>query len=121
LDTDIKGARAANMPSLQVLTGVDGILDAYAAPPAHRPCFLGRDLGALAVPHPAPTKQDDRWYVRDAVAWVDAGELRVEGAFGPDGLDGARAACAAGWEAADTGHLPTLGGTDQNPVPWAHE
>lgn len=119
LDTDIKGARAANMPSLQVLTGVDGVLDAYAAPPAHRPSFLGRDLGALAVPHPAPLKKEGRWHVREAVAWAQAGSLRVEGDFGPDGLDGARAACAAGWEAADAGKPLILEGNDTSGVPWA--
>lgn len=121
LDTDIKGARAAQMPSLQVLTGVDGVLDAYAAPPAHRPSFIGRDLGALAVPHPEPQKQGDRWHVRDAAAWADGEELRVEGDFGPDGLDGARAALAAGWEAADAGRPMALEGTTESGVSWAHE
>ena len=120
LDTDIKGARAANMPSLQVLTGVDGVLDAYAAPPAHRPSFLGTDLSALAVPHPAPSKVADRWHVRNAVAWANEGFWRVEGDLGPDGLDGARAACAAGWEAADAGQPLILESSDQSAVLWAH-
>lgn len=104
LDTDLKGARAADMPGLQVLTGVDGVREAILAPPAHRPSFLGRDLSALAVPHPAPVRDGDRWRVREASAWVTAGVLHVDEASpGPDGLDGARAACAAAWEAADAG------------------
>lgn len=104
LDTDLKGARAAGMPGLQVLTGVDGVSDAILAPPEHRPAFLGRDLSALAALHPAPRRDGDRWYVRAASAWIDAGQLRFDEAdAGPDGLDGARAACAAAWEAADAG------------------
>ena len=121
LDTDIKGARAANMPSLQVLTGVNDLLDAYAAPPAHRPSFIGHDLGALAVPHPSPHNSSERWHVRDAVAWVDGHTLRVEGDTGPDGLDGARAALAAGWEAADAGNAVSLEGASKSDVSWAHE
>lgn len=121
LDTDIKGARAANMPSLQVLTGVNDLLDAYAAPPAHRPSFVGRDLGALAVPHPTPKKRDGTWHVRGAHAAITAGELRVAGDFGPDGLDGARAALAAGWEAADAGSPVSLEGASESAVSWAYE
>lgn len=121
LDTDIKGARSANMPSLQVLTGVNDLLDAYAAPPAHRPSFIGRDLGALAVAHPAPHKSEGRWHVRDAIAWIDGQALHVDGDFGPDGLDGARVALAAGWEAADAGSPVSLEGASESHVSWAHE
>ncbi|MFN3866829.1 MAG: HAD-IIA family hydrolase [Demequina sp.] len=104
LDTDLKGARAAQMPGLQVLTGVDGVREAILAPPAHRPSFLGRDLTALAIAHPHPVRDGDRWRVRAATAWVDGTTLHVdESDAGPDGLDGARAACAAAWEAADSG------------------
>ncbi|MFW7414960.1 HAD-IIA family hydrolase [Demequina sp. SO4-18] len=105
LDTDLKGGRAAGFPGLLVLTGVDGVREAIMAPPTDRPSFLGRDLSALAVPHPAPVSEGDRWRVRGATAWVDGGELHVdESEAGPDGLDGARAACAAAWAAADAGH-----------------
>ncbi|MFW2514072.1 HAD-IIA family hydrolase [Demequina sp. SO4-13] len=104
LDTDLKGARAAGFPGLLVLTGVDGVREAILAPATERPSFLGRDLSALAVPHPAPERDGDRWRVRGATAWAAAGELRVDEAdAGPDGLDGARAACAAAWAAADEG------------------
>ncbi len=105
LDTDLKGARAAQMPGLQVLTGVDGIRDAILAPPEHRPSFLGRDLGALAVAHPIPERHGDRVTIGSSVAWVAAGRLHVEdsGNGSADGLDPARAACVAAWVAADYG------------------
>lgn len=121
LDTDIKGARAAKMPSLQVLTGVNDLLDAYAAPPAHRPSFVGRDLRALAAAHPAPVKRGEHWHVGEARAWIDGDALHVEGDYGPDGLDGARAALVAGWEAADEGRPVSLEGASQSDVSWAHE
>lgn len=121
LDTDLKGGRAADIPGLQVLTGVDGVREAILAPPAHRPSFLGRDLSALAVAHPAPGRQGDRWRVRDASAWVVGGVLHVdETSPGPDGLDGARAACAAAWEAADAGVPVTVESTPGVEVGSAH-
>lgn len=123
LDTDLKGARAAGYPGLQVLTGVDGVLDAILAPAEHRPSFLGLDLSALAMVHPEPSRHGDRWTVGSATAWVAAGRLHVEdsGDGTPDGLDPARAACAAAWATADYGRevdvetLPDLG------VPSSHE
>ncbi len=121
LDTDLKGARAAGMPGLQVMTGVDGVREAILAPPAHRPSFLGRDLSALADVHPAPEREGDRWRVRDAVAWVESGTLHVDEALpGPDGLDGARAACAAAWEALDAGGELTVVGTPGRQVGSEH-
>lgn len=50
LDTDIAGANAAGMSSLLVLTGVSTAEDLIAAPPAHRPTYVGADLRALAAP-----------------------------------------------------------------------
>ncbi|WP_084104059.1 HAD-IIA family hydrolase [Demequina sp. NBRC 110056] len=105
LDTDLKGARAAGYPGLQVLTGVDGVRDAILAPPEHRPSFLGLDLSALAFSHPAPTRHGDRWTVGSATSWVAGGRLHLEvdGTGTADGLDPARAACAAAWATADYG------------------
>lgn len=121
LDTDLKGARAAGMPGLHVLTGVNGVRDAILAPPEHRPSFLGRDLSALAAAHPRPMKDSGRWYVRASSAWVDGGVLHVdETDAGPDGLDGARAACAAAWEAADAGLDVEVESTPGRAVPSAH-
>ena len=50
LDTDIAGANAAGLDSLLVLTGVSGPDELVAAPPDHRPTFVGRDLSALVGP-----------------------------------------------------------------------
>jgi HAD superfamily hydrolase (TIGR01450 family) len=52
LDTDIEGATRSGIPSLLVLTGVTDWQDLLAAPPQHRPTYLGRDLRALLEPAP---------------------------------------------------------------------
>ena len=75
LDTDIAGANAAGMPSLLVLTGVSTAEDLVAAPPAHRPTYVGADLRALSAPAVAIT------------------EPRPLG----DGLDELRERCRAAW------------------------
>ena len=103
LDTDIAGAVAAEMPALLVLTGVSGPQDAFAAPPAHRPTYVGADLRALAEPH-VPLgelpREDGAWVLRGARATVDDGLVTTTGAAGDD-LDGlldqVRVALAAAW------------------------
>jgi HAD superfamily hydrolase (TIGR01450 family) len=52
LDTDIRGARAAGLPSLLVLSGVSGPADLLRAGPEMRPTYLGRDLRAIGFAHP---------------------------------------------------------------------
>ncbi|GMA37339.1 HAD-IIA family hydrolase [Demequina litorisediminis] len=100
LDTDLMGGNAAGFPGLLVLTGVNDGRDALLAPAGMRPSYIGRDLGCLAHPHPAPERDGDGWRVRNAFARVTAAQLEVSG----DGeLDRLRAACAATWEAADAG------------------
>jgi HAD superfamily hydrolase (TIGR01450 family) len=112
LDTDLKGARAANVPGLLVLTGVSTAADAVLAAREERPSFLGEDLGCLAHPHPAPVREGDVWIVGDNRAKVEGSRLVLEG---PSGIDRLRAACAAAWTAADEGRtidagsLPDLG------------
>jgi HAD superfamily hydrolase (TIGR01450 family) len=108
LDTDIAGARAAGIPSLLVLTGVSSPHDLLAAAPGSRPDYIGRDLGALQLPHAAPS-------VEAAVATAGAaraelrgdGRVRLDGDVdsGPDRLDGLRALCALAWaqEPGDSG------------------
>lgn len=49
LDTDIRAAGRAGLPSLLVLTGVSTVQDALDAAPADRPTVVGADLRALAV------------------------------------------------------------------------
>lgn len=112
LDTDLKGARAAGIPGLLVLTGVSDVHETLMAPPEHRPSFIGADLGALAEAHPQPTQDGAWWHVGQARAHVVEGRLMVDGG---DPMDRVRAACAATWAAVDAGQhvmvetLPHLG------------
>jgi len=122
LDTDLKGARAAGYPGLQVLTGVDGIRDAILAPPEHRPSFLGHDLRALALAHPEPSLDGDVWSVGAARARVVDGTLEILARDGgADGLDTARVACAAAWHSADAGTTVKVEGLGDVEVLSAHE
>ncbi len=117
LDTDLKGARAAGMPGLIVLTGVSSAADVVLAPADQRPSFIGEDLRCLADAHPAPTLVGTRWTVRDASAWVDGRRLEVEGT----GIDALRASCAAAWAAADSGVLVDAGTIPDFGVGSSHE
>jgi glycerol-1-phosphatase len=97
LDTDLEGARAADMPGLLVLTGITGITELVRCPPQARPDLVGRDLGALLAPHPEAVVDGGgigRCHAA-AVALRD-GALAVE-ETGEDALDLLRAACAAAW------------------------
>ena len=100
LDTDIEGATRVGCPSLLVLTGVTTPSALLAAPPQHRPSYLGRDLAALLQPHPAVAVGDDG-AVRCGTASVrtEGEELVLAGAT--DVLDGLRALAMASWLAAD--------------------
>lgn len=53
LDTDVEGAVRAGCDSLLVLTGVTDEAALLAAPEGRRPTYVGLDLRALLVPHPA--------------------------------------------------------------------
>jgi len=112
LDTDLKGARAAGIPGLLVLTGVSDVRETLMAPVEHRPSFIGADLGALAQAHPQPVQDGEWWHVGDARAHVVEGRLMVDGGTA---MDRVRAACCAAWAAADAGQhvivetLPHLG------------
>lgn len=99
LDTDLAGARAAGYPGLHVLTGVSSARDAVLARPGERPDYLGADLRALAEAHPLPARSGGWWECREAAARVVGDALEVRG----DGVDAARAACAAAWDAVDHG------------------
>lgn len=102
LDTDLAGARAGDMPGLHVLTGVSTARDAVLATPGERPHYLAADLRALLVPHPEPVVDGGWWVCRDAAARVADGRLELRGTPA-DPVDLVRAACAAAWDAADTG------------------
>jgi HAD superfamily hydrolase (TIGR01450 family) len=96
LDTDIRGAGNAGLPSLLVLTGVSGVSELLAAEDRDRPTHVGVDLRALREPPVAAEvvrdaggavsqarcrqaryvlRQDevvaDALYAADQVAWID--------------------------------------------------
>lgn len=107
LDTDLAGARAGGYIGLHVLTGVNSARDDVLAHPGERPHLIGADLLSLLVAHPEPVQAGDGWWTcRDAAARVVDGALEL-GRYQPssteDGVDVARAACAAAWAAADAG------------------
>lgn len=112
LDTDLKGARAAGIPGLLVLTGVSDVREALTAPKEHRPSFIGADLRTLEEQHPTPRQDGTWWHVGEARAHVVEGRLLVDGG---SAIDRVRAACCAAWAAADAGErllvetLPHLG------------
>jgi HAD superfamily hydrolase (TIGR01450 family) len=95
LDTDIEGGRAAEMPTLFVLTGISDAAELLAAPPALRPDYVAADLDGLAArpddlaPGPRPG-----WDVHVP----QPGTLVLTGA-GADPLDALRALCGAHWAA----------------------
>ena len=80
LDTDIRGARAAGMDSLLVLTGVTGPEDVLGAHPDERPTFVAADLRGLLRPLPrldqahTGTAEDDDARIAAAVLRCWSGE-----------------------------------------------
>jgi glycerol 3-phosphatase-2 len=99
LDTDLEGARAAQIPGLLVLTGITGVSELLAAAPGVRPDLVGRDLGALLVAHPeASTDDDGIGRCNEAVVAAGDGKVVVH-QTGSDAVDLLRAACAAVWDA----------------------
>ena len=59
LDTDILGANRAKMPSVLVLTGIDGPKQVLAADTRSRPTFIVGDLRELHEPYPVSTQGAD--------------------------------------------------------------
>jgi HAD superfamily hydrolase (TIGR01450 family) len=104
LDTDIEGAANAGLPSLLVLTGVSGLADLVAAPPAQRPSYLGTTLAALGEPHPAPTVEGDYAVASGWSARVVDARLEVTGHGSIDNW--CRAAVTAAWRHLDDDGQP---------------
>ena len=101
LDTDILGSNRAGIPSVFVLTGVDGAKQLLAADERSRPDFILEDLRQLDQPYPA-VERSESGVVRVGSAAVRMVENRVtlEGsvdAGGADRIDLIRAATAAIW------------------------
>jgi len=96
LDTDIQGARAAEMASLLVLTGIDRPKQVLAAPPSQRPDYIVADLRQLFEPYPATIVKGERTRVGDAVVEIDGVDLRIV-SEGSRPIDLLRAGAAAIW------------------------
>lgn len=102
LDTDIEGARRAGLDSLLVLTGVTGLPELVAAPPARRPSYLSGDLAGLCRAHDAPQRHAEHWALGAWRARVARGVLEVAaGSEDADPDDAWRVAAAAAWEHLD--------------------
>ncbi|MFJ6216077.1 HAD-IIA family hydrolase [Streptomyces sp. NPDC092296] len=104
LDTDIEGAYNGGVDSLLVLTGVTTAAQLLAAPPRHRPTYVGADLRTLltAQPEVEPAGAGGAYRCGGWTAAVDGGELRLTGG-GEDRYDGLRVLCAAAWTAVEGG------------------
>ncbi|MDH6247787.1 HAD-IIA family hydrolase [Mycobacterium sp. OTB74] len=110
MDTDISGARAAGLPSLMVLTGVNSAVDVVHAVAQERPDYLAADLRSLDCPAdvlrvgPQPA-----WQVRvaDAVATVYA-----TGEADDEPLSVVRATASAVWSASNGQAVKIVAGDD---------
>ncbi|UOQ61561.1 HAD-IIA family hydrolase [Leucobacter rhizosphaerae] len=97
LDTDIKGARAAGIPSLHVLTGVDRPKQLVAASRDMQPDFVVASLAELHEPYPSTE------HLKDGSMRVGSARVRMDGhvasvvAEGDTPLNLLRAGCAAIW------------------------
>ncbi len=96
LDTDIQGARTADMRSLLVLTGIDRPKQVLAAPPAQRPDYIVEDLRQLFEPYPQTIAKGARTRVGDAIVEIDGVDLRIVNDGGRQ-IDLLRAGAAAIW------------------------
>nr|WP_233614336.1 HAD-IIA family hydrolase [Leucobacter edaphi] len=97
LDTDIKGARAAGIPSLHVLTGVDRPKQLVAASRDMQPDFIVASLAELHEPYPETERlRGDVYQVGSARVVMEGHIVRVV-AEGDQPINLLRAGCAAIW------------------------
>jgi HAD superfamily hydrolase (TIGR01450 family) len=97
LDTDILGANRAGIPSVFVLTGVDGAKQLLAADERSRPTFILEDLRQLDAPYPEVVVSDGG-RVRVGAAEVRMVENRVTLEEAGERIDLIRATTAAIWQ-----------------------
>ena len=101
LDTDILGANRSDIPSIMVLTGIDGPKQVIAAEPNSRPRFLLEDLRGLTEPYPQILAGVDGdgsvvTKVGDAVVRLRENSLTIE-EVGESKINLVRAGAAAVW------------------------
>ena len=101
LETDISGAYAAGMASALVLTGVHGVRDAAIAPVPERPTFVISDLGELASPYAAVTRQEGGFACGNTRVRVTGGHLEIDAGANARPIESVRAGLAAIWSAID--------------------
>ena len=117
LDTDIAGARRAEIPSLLVLTGVTSLEELFGAAGDERPDFVAGGLGGLLHPHEPVSAEARAARCGPWAATVDAGNLRLDGPPQSDPIDerattaALRAVVTAAWAAQDSG-TPNLDGAE---------
>lgn len=98
LDTDMKGARAAGIASLHVLTGVDRPKQLIAASKDMRPDYIVASLEELEQPYPeVETLKNGGVRVGKSSVRMDGHVVQVV-AEGDAPLDLLRAGCAAVWQ-----------------------
>jgi len=121
LDTDIAAAKAADLPSLMVLTGVSTAEDMIRAAASERPDYLGPDLRSLYA-------RADILRVGAHPAWrIDVGASAVTvhatGREVGDPLSVVRATASAVWNASLDGRPFTISAGDdtarQALEPWS--
>lgn len=95
LDTDIEGARNAEVESLLVLTGVTGLGELVAARPEERPTYLSPDLAGLVEPCGAPERDGADHVLGGWSATVRSGAVAVAGDGSP--ADWWRVVAVASW------------------------
>ncbi|RRD45553.1 HAD hydrolase-like protein [Buchananella hordeovulneris] len=112
LGTDIRGAAAAAVPSLHVLTGVNDARDVALADPAERPAYLAVDLRGLHEVHPEVEALPDGARCRQAEAVVVEGHVRIDRHPLQEGAqltgDQYRAVVCAVWAARDAHRAVTV-------------
>ena len=104
LDTDLAGAREADIPGLLVFTGVNRIKDTALAPKHLRPSYIGRDLRCLFEAHPNVVATENGYYIcnKVSVTMAEGGIVKItQGNPDTDLLDIARASIVASWNYLD--------------------
>lgn len=116
LDTDIEGAHAVGCDSLLVLSGVTTPRDLLEARPDHRATYLGVDLSAVGLAHPAIDAVDGGWRCQGWTVRISGAALELSGAEQAgdtaDGLDALRALCGAAWSLERAGQWEVAGSGD---------
>lgn len=102
LDTDIRGASHAEIPSICVMTGVQTYEDVLNAVVEERPTYLLSNLRELFEPHELPVVTFEGERTRAVLssgeeAWADAHAVHVSAPTGS--LNGWKAATTAWWAA----------------------